>query len=284
MVQIFAGEGTGSGSGFFVSRDWIVTNAHVVGHSNRVIIVKDETYQLDGTVIGRSETLDLAVVRLDSPVSVRGLELANSGEVEVGEEVAALGFPPTALGSTSGTVTRGIVSAKQEQGGVELLQTDAAINPGNSGGPLINSVGVVIGVNTSRTEKFGDRPAENIGYAIASNTVRDYLPALMEGLYELTQTIHIPAGQFGKIGLHAMADANISYGFTVGDPTTVDIGFRVFGPAGGLLAESERVPRGEGTFVASNAGRYTLEFDNSYSIFTPKTVTIWYQITPPSLR
>ncbi len=284
VVQIFAGDGSGSGSGFFISGEWIVTNAHVVGYSNRVIVIKDETHRLDGTVVGRSEAFDLAVVRLDSPVSVRGLELADSGEVEVGEEVAALGFPPTALGPTSGTVSRGIVSAKQEHGGARLLQTDAAINPGSSGGPLINRIGTVIGVSTSRTEKIGDRPAENIGYAIASNTVRDYLPALMEGWYELSQTIHIEAGEFEEVGLHAMANAKVSYGFTVGDPATVDIGFRVFGPGGDLLAGSARLPRGEGTLVASIAGFYTLEFDNSYSIFTPKTVTIWYQIAPPSRR
>ena len=86
-----------------------------------------------------------------------------------GEEVVAIG---SALGVLQNTVTRGIVSAIRIDGGVTLLQTDAAINPGNSGGPLLDRNGTVVGVNTM---KVGS--AASIGFAVAAEHVR----AIVEG-------------------------------------------------------------------------------------------------------
>ncbi|MDO8725576.1 MAG: trypsin-like peptidase domain-containing protein [Candidatus Methanoperedens sp.] len=72
------------------------------------------------------------------------------------------------LGLVGGpTVTAGVISALNRSIQTEvtfmegLIQTDAAINPGNSGGPLINSRGVVIGIN-SAIIPF----AQGIGFAI----------------------------------------------------------------------------------------------------------------------
>ena len=81
------------------------------------------------------------------------------GHVRVGDEVLALGFPLADRIGNDLTVTRGIVSSKRSEGGVEQFQTDAAINPGNSGGPLVNSDGEVIGVNTSKIEENFRRQA-----------------------------------------------------------------------------------------------------------------------------
>src|SRR5205085_2456335 len=97
----------------------------------------------------------------------------------IGEPVIAVGNP---LGY-SHSVSTGIVSAvhrdlKADNGGAvvlgDLIQTDAAINPGNSGGPLLNAYGQVIGINTAIR---GD--AQNIGFAIAVNRLRDMIPDLM---------------------------------------------------------------------------------------------------------
>ena len=96
----------------------------------------------------------------------------------IGEPVIAVGNP---LGF-SHSVSTGIVSAihrdlKGEGDRVllgDLIQTDAAINPGNSGGPLLNAYGQVIGINTAIR---GD--AQNIGFAIQVNRLRDLIPELM---------------------------------------------------------------------------------------------------------
>ncbi|MFL6293319.1 MAG: PDZ domain-containing protein, partial [Thermoanaerobaculia bacterium] len=56
-----------------------------------------------------------------------------------------------------------------------FIQTDAAINFGNSGGPLINLQGEVVGIATAIN--WG---AENIGFAVPVNTLKEVLPQLRE--------------------------------------------------------------------------------------------------------
>jgi serine protease Do len=106
------------------------------------------------------------------------LELGDSSDLLIGEPVITIGNPM----GYSHSVSTGIVAAihrdlKDQQNRVlltDLVQTDAAINPGNSGGPLLNAYGQVIGVNTAIR---GD--AQNIGFAIQVNKLRDSIPALM---------------------------------------------------------------------------------------------------------
>jgi serine protease Do len=103
--------------------------------------------------------------------------LGDSGQVKVGDDVVAIG---NALALPGGpTVTTGIVSALERSLGrlSNLIQTDAAINPGNSGGPLVNSEGEVIGINTA----VAGQRAQNIGFAIAIDTVKPLIERLQSG-------------------------------------------------------------------------------------------------------
>jgi serine protease Do len=56
----------------------------------------------------------------------------------------------------------------------DYLQTDASINPGNSGGPLLDTAGRVVGMNTAIR-----RAANNIGFAIPVNMIKELLPRLL---------------------------------------------------------------------------------------------------------
>jgi len=108
--------------------------------------------------------MDLAVIHIDAgglPVP----DMAKNNSLRIGQMAIAIGSP---LGLVGGpTVTAGVVSALNRSIQTEatfmegLIQTDAAINPGNSGGPLINSKGMVIGIN-STIIPF----AQGIGFAI----------------------------------------------------------------------------------------------------------------------
>jgi hypothetical protein len=139
---------TSSGTGFFVTQDLLVT----------VRLASGETLQ--GRVERSSTDLDLAIVRAAArPQANQILQLGSAGPIRPGQEVIAIGSP---LGLQN-TVTRGIVSAVRQAGGVELIQTDAAINPGNSGGPLLDRDGRVIGVTTLKVM----RGAESLGFAVA---------------------------------------------------------------------------------------------------------------------
>jgi len=161
--------GQGRGSGFFVKRDTVITNAHVVdGQSVVSLQVGDRVYV--ARVVNVSTGSDLAILKLDQPAATQAtLELGSANQARVGQEVIAIG---SALGVLSNTVTRGIVSAVRQVGPITLLQTDAAINPGNSGGPLLDRNGVVIGVNSMAVAK---QTGEGVAFAVAINHVTQLL-------------------------------------------------------------------------------------------------------------
>lgn len=150
----------GSGSGVIISEDgYIVTNNHVVGFADDIIVTLHDGRQMDGEVIGTDPHSDLAVVKVearDLPV----LEYANSDEARVGEWVLAIGNPFDYLTSTA---TAGIISAKgrdidvikEEKAVEEFIQTDAVINPGNSGGALVDAQGRLLGINTAIATRTG---------------------------------------------------------------------------------------------------------------------------------
>ena len=158
----------GSGSGFYVSRDTLLTNWHGVTSATAVTLRASNGQTSVATVLTSSPDLDLAVLKAqivnhDQAV----LPLAEPQDVRIGAEVVAIGSP---LGLRN-TVTRGIVSGVRNARGVNLVQTDAAINPGNSGGPLIDRYGRVIGVNTAKL--VGE--TEAIGFAVSVQHTRTLL-------------------------------------------------------------------------------------------------------------
>lgn len=168
------------GSGFVVSEEGlIVTNKHVVSDaaaSYKVITSDDKEYEVKS--ISRDPSNDLAILKIEAS-DLRPVELGSSSDLRVGQSVIAIG---TALGEFRHTVTvgvisglgRGITAGSMYEGFVEeldgVIQTDAAINPGNSGGPLLDGRGRVIGISVAVAQA-----AENIGFAIPVDTVKDAL-------------------------------------------------------------------------------------------------------------
>ncbi|VVB90119.1 Trypsin-like peptidase domain protein [uncultured archaeon] len=155
----------GVGSGFIIGKDgFILTNAHVVLGSQEIKVTLEDGRIFPAGIKGLDTVMDLAVIKIDAsdlPVP----EMAKSNDLKIGQMAIAIGSP---LGLVGGpTVTAGVISALDRSIQTEvtfmegLIQTDAAINPGNSGGPLINSKGVVVGVN-SAIIPF----AQGIGFAI----------------------------------------------------------------------------------------------------------------------
>lgn len=159
------------GSGIIVDRKgYILTNDHVIDGATKIqVSVDSDPTHYTARVIGIDKQTDLAVIKIDASRPLPTARLGNSEGVKVGDWVLAFGSPF----SLNGTVTAGIVSAKDRQGigqsqFQDFIQTDAAINPGNSGGPLVNLAGEVIGVNTAIYT--GSRGFEGVGFALPSNT------------------------------------------------------------------------------------------------------------------
>jgi len=161
--------GSGRGSGFFIRPDIVVTNNHVIeGQSSINLQAGGNKYRAH--VLSASPSVDVALLQVfNANPQQATLRLGTAATARPGEEVIAIGY---ALGTLSNTVTRGIVSALRQAGGVTLIQTDAAINPGNSGGPLLDRNGTVIGINSMSNTR-----AQGLSFAIAI----DHATALMNG-------------------------------------------------------------------------------------------------------
>ncbi|MEO8926795.1 MAG: Do family serine endopeptidase [Caulobacteraceae bacterium] len=167
-----------SGSGFFISSDgYIVTNNHVVDNADEIKVVLKDGKELKGTVVGRDEATDLAVVKVEGH-GYSFVDFENSAKPRVGDWVLAVGNP-FSLGNTA---TAGIVSAYNRDIGenfVDYIQIDAPINRGNSGGPTFDTYGRVIGVNTAIFSPSGG--SVGIGFDIPADIASNITKQLMAG-------------------------------------------------------------------------------------------------------
>lgn len=169
----------GMGSGFVIDESGIVlTNSHVVKGADEVKVRLSDGREFIADDIKTDPLTDVAILRIEAPKGLKAIPLGDSGKMEVGDWVLAIGSP---FGLDT-TVTSGIISAKGRVPGInqreDFLQTDAAINPGNSGGPLLNLRGEVIGINTAISSRGGGN--DGVGFAIPINMAKWVVNQLIE--------------------------------------------------------------------------------------------------------
>ncbi|GHV73927.1 serine protease [Spirochaetia bacterium] len=174
----------GLGSGIVVRRDgatyYALTNNHVVGDANEIVVALNDGKEIPAKLVGKDERKDLALVSFSSNDRIPLAELGDSDAVKVGDWAIAVGNP---LGYMS-SVTMGIVSALGRTGGPggninDFIQTDTSINQGNSGGALVNIRGEVIGINTWIASTSSGGGSMGLGFAIpinnAKRTIDDFI-------------------------------------------------------------------------------------------------------------
>jgi putative serine protease PepD len=224
--------GRSTGSGFVIDGEGrILTNNHVVAGAPSGATIRvnfTDGRRQTATLVGRSPSYDLAVIKVKQVAYLRPVELGNSDAIQVGEPVLAIGAP---LG-LPGTVTQGIVSAQnrpvvvQSVGDADApyafidgIQTDASINPGNSGGPLVDARARVVGITSAiLTRGDSDQQTGNIGLGFAipinqAKTIGDLLirtgkatyPVIGASLREVTDGLELTTvdrnGPAGRAGL-----------------------------------------------------------------------------------
>ncbi len=214
----------GAGTGVILTPGGeILTNAHVVSGATSIKVTLDrETAARDADLLGLDSPSDIAIIKLRDTKGLEGrpVSLGSSARLKVGDSVVAIG---NALALPGGpTVTQGIVSALDRSLGdgdqqlSGLIQTDAAINPGNSGGPLVNAEGEVIGINTAVIQSTGRTIAQNIGFAIAIDSVKPMLDRLRRG------EAGAPQGFLGVSAVTLTPEIRARLGVTVEEGALID--------------------------------------------------------------
>jgi len=174
-----AGEGTGSGIVLNTNGD-ILTNAHVIAGANQIQVTFNDGRILSATLVNSDSSADLAVIRVSAAASsLHPLTLGNSNNVQVGDQVYAIGAPFGLAESMTAGIVSGLNRHDAASGLSGLIQTDAPINPGNSGGALLNTQGQVIGINDSIESPIAGNVG--VGFAIPVNVVKQLLSSLEGG-------------------------------------------------------------------------------------------------------
>ncbi len=204
----------GEGTGIIATRSkdnkytYVLTCAHVISSSGiKVKILLEDGTTYDADIVGYDVQTDVGVLR----VKTTKLTCATFGEsdaLEVGEEVYAVGNPGGS--EFFGSVTKGIISAigrsiNNDIGyTMECIQHDAAINPGNSGGALLNNLGQVIGINSS---KIASTEYEGMSFSVPIKTA-------LEIAQSLIKTGYVPNRP--KLGIsYSLATTNGTYAMIV---------------------------------------------------------------------
>ncbi|MGC2166265.1 MAG: DegQ family serine endoprotease [Gallionella sp.] len=224
------------GSGFLISSDgYILTNAHVVDHAEKITVRLTDKREFTAKVIGADKRTDVALLKIEAsglPVITKG----DSNRLKVGEWVVAIGSP---FGFDN-SVTAGIVSAKgrslPSDNYVPFIQTDVAINPGNSGGPLFNMNGEVVGINSQIYTRSGG--SMGLSFAIPIDVAIQVADQLRTGG-------KVTRGRIGVTVQELTQELAESFGLTK--------------PNGALVSSVERnAPAGKGGIEASDV---ILRFD-----------------------
>jgi 2-alkenal reductase len=190
LEDLFDGDGqAGQGSGFVLDDNGhVVTNAHVVTQgqgknidkAQQVYVQFADGNQVSAKVVGFDPNSDVGLLKVDPEgLELVPLALAGSGDVSVGEPVAAIGSPfgeEQSLSVGVVSATDRTIEALTEFQISDAIQTDAAVNRGNSGGPLLNASGQVIGINSQIRSSGGGN--EGVGFAVSVRTMRRSLEQL----------------------------------------------------------------------------------------------------------
>ncbi len=197
--------GKGTGSGFVISKNRIMTNAHVVSDTAMLLVFfHNDPTPYPAKIVSIAHDCDLAVLELEDPSRLEGVPaLEFDGLPEIRSQVFTLGYPAGGkrLSSTAGVVSR-IEMQLYVHSGVDehlVIQTDAAINPGNSGGPVIQN-GRVIGVAFQ-----GNSQLENMGVIIPTEVIKHFLTDLEDGTYDGFPELGILAAQLVNPSARAYA-------------------------------------------------------------------------------
>lgn len=187
VVAVFVTRAAGqaSGTGIIISENGtILTNNHVIDGAIDIQVDLQENEDSEhkrfpAELLGADPDLDIAVLQIRGG-PFKAAQVGSIEDLELGEEVVAIGFPLASLTGAGITVTEGIVSSKFNDGFRNVIQHQASVNPGSSGGPLISRGGQVVGINTFVLRQAAGTNVEGFNFAVAIDEATSRLDHLIE--------------------------------------------------------------------------------------------------------
>lgn len=170
------------GSGVIMSDDgYILTNYHVINNADQVVVILADGRQFnEAQLVGFDTVTDLALLKINAK-QLPVVPTDDNFLPQVGDVVLAIGNPLN-LGQT---ITQGIISATGKQNisqssHTNLLQMDAAINVGNSGGALVNSNGILVGINSAQFRAKRNIDIQGIFFAVPYSIAKNVMNKLIK--------------------------------------------------------------------------------------------------------
>lgn len=214
----------GAGSGVIFDKEgYIVTNYHVIAGSFQVGVHFSNGLRKFAKIVGVDQLNDIAVLKVDIETPLAA-ELGRSSDVRTGDIVMAIGTP---FGLYNNSVTSGIISSIDRGSLFPKIQTDAAINYGNSGGAIINTLGQVIGISSTKLSVKRSNET-SISFGIPIDVVKEVFTELKLHGRVIRNWLGSTLQQLTKPG-HLQLDPGIEYGtgllvYTIDNESPSDLG------------------------------------------------------------
>ncbi|WP_199609679.1 trypsin-like peptidase domain-containing protein [Flocculibacter collagenilyticus] len=208
------------GSGVLMNSDgYILTAYHVIDNADQIAVALQDGRRLEAELVGSDKLTDLALLKIDTdnlPVIPQDPKI----NPQVGDVVLAIGTPLN-LGQT---ITQGIISATGKKGitgssHADFLQMDAAINPGSSGGALVNSNGLLVGINAANTNNFQARfniDVQGIFFAVPYHVAIKVMNKIIEHGRVIRGYLGITGVSINSAGAEVSSTAELVAGILVG--------------------------------------------------------------------
>jgi S1-C subfamily serine protease len=188
------------GTGFlFNSKDYIITNYHVVKGASSILAKFTNGQTVEAVVVAKDPKNDIAILKLAQtpPLSATPIKLGDSSQARAGEKIFTIGYPASKIMGEKPKYSEGVINSMTGlKDDPAFFQVSVPVQPGNSGGPLFNERGEVIGITTSSLsllaiDAMGAIP-QNVNYAIKSSFVKNLLSTIPELMLSNTGIVVVP--------------------------------------------------------------------------------------------
>ncbi len=170
------------GAGVLIHPDGIiVTNAHTVHRANHITVTLNDQTEIPASVVFFMNDIDICLIRISLPYPIPPVELADSDQIHLGDEIMTVGNSGFLKQTLSGGKISGLGVDRNgpEKNGhkVNLIQTSINLYKGDSGGPLFDRRGRLVGMMTAK-----ENDADHSSFAVPANYINDYLQQYLSRL------------------------------------------------------------------------------------------------------